>query len=62
MRGAVFEMMYDYVYNCPIGGTAIRIKPANDQSTQALKQCREALKAATGNNFDFDVTITFILP
>ncbi|OMO22133.1 DUF1868 domain-containing protein [Vibrio lentus] len=50
-----FEMMYDYVYNCPIGGTAIRIKPANEHSTQALKQCREALKAATGINMtDFD--------
>ncbi|MGF1748961.1 DUF1868 domain-containing protein [Vibrio cionasavignyae] len=60
-----FEMMFDYVYNCPIGGTAIRIKPANEQSAQALKQCREALKLATGisvpdfDDYHFHITLSY---
>ncbi|MBY7730146.1 DUF1868 domain-containing protein [Vibrio splendidus] len=50
-----FEMEFDYVYNCPIGGSALRIKPANEQSRLALKRCRELLKVATGINMpDFD--------
>ncbi|MGF1755404.1 DUF1868 domain-containing protein [Vibrio makurazakiensis] len=60
-----FDMMFDYVYNCPIGGTAIRIKPENEQSVQALKQCREALKLATGisvpdfDDYHFHITLSY---
>ncbi|NOH78207.1 DUF1868 domain-containing protein [Vibrio sp. RE86] len=50
-----FEMVYDYVHNCQVGGSAIRIKPANEQTKQALADCRSQLRDATGINMpDFD--------
>ncbi|MFN3017869.1 DUF1868 domain-containing protein [Vibrio coralliilyticus] len=60
-----FEMMFDYVYNCPVGGTSIRIKPATDESDLALKNCREQLRASTGINmpefddYHFHITLSY---
>ncbi|MFA0442332.1 hypothetical protein BCU70_01315 [Vibrio sp. 10N.286.49.C2] len=60
-----FEMMFDYVYNCTVGGSALRVKPANDASLTALKQCRALLKTATGismpdfDDYHFHITLSY---
>ncbi|PSW11382.1 DUF1868 domain-containing protein [Photobacterium sanctipauli] len=62
---AGFEMVFDYVYNCPIGGTAIRIKPANEASAQALANSRNQLRDATGiempdfDSYHFHITLSY---
>lgn len=60
-----FEMIFDSVFNCPIGGSAIRIKPANEPSKLALQECREALSQVTGirhtdfDNYHFHITLSY---
>ncbi|KLN63904.1 MULTISPECIES: DUF1868 domain-containing protein [Vibrio] len=60
-----FEMEFDYVYNCPTGGTSIRLKPATESSRLALVNCRERLRTSTGINmpefdsYHFHITLSY---
>lgn len=64
-RHSGFEMEFDYVYNCPTGGTSIRIKPANNESKQALIDCRTSLSEVTGicmpdfDTYHFHITLSY---
>lgn len=60
-----FEMVFDTVYNSSNGGTLLRLKPANEESKQALIQCRENLSAITGirhpvhDDYHFHITLSY---
>jgi len=60
-----FEMDFHSIYNCPIGGSAIRIKPATTTSTQSLLNCRAQLSQATGikhpnyDDYHFHISLSY---
>lgn len=62
---AGFEMVFDYVYNCPVGGSAVRIKPANTATAAALANCRNQLRETTGidmpdfDSYHFHITLSY---
>jgi hypothetical protein len=60
-----FQMVFDHVHNSSNGGTLLRIKPANDETKQAIKVCREALSEITGirhpvhESYHFHITLSY---
>lgn len=64
-RLGYFEMDFHSIYNCPIGGTAIRIKPATAASRESLWQCRTLLSQATGikhpnhDDYHFHISLSY---
>ena len=60
-----FEMMFDTVYNSSNGGTLLRLKPANEETKQALAICRENLSKLTGirhpthDEYHFHITLSY---
>ncbi|UJF17987.1 DUF1868 domain-containing protein [Vibrio sp. SS-MA-C1-2] len=60
-----FELVFDAVVNTANGGTLLRIKPANNETTQAITACREKISEATGirhavhDEYFFHVTLSY---
>lgn len=60
-----FEMDFHSIYNCPIGGSAIRIKPATAASNESIWQCRSLLSQATGikhpnyDDYHFHISLSY---
>lgn len=60
-----FKMVFDHVYNSSNGGTLLRIKPANGETLQAIKACREQLSELTGirhpvhDSYHFHITLSY---
>lgn len=60
-----FEMGFHSIYNCPIGGSAIRIKPATAASNDSLWQCRTLLSQTTGikhpnhDDYHFHISLSY---
>ncbi|MDA9557303.1 DUF1868 domain-containing protein [Vibrio sp.] len=60
-----YNMVFDHTYNCPIGGTAICIRPQSPSDESAIWDTREALSAATGirmpnfHEYRFHITLSY---
>ncbi|WP_117233874.1 DUF1868 domain-containing protein [Vibrio maerlii] len=60
-----FKMVFDHVYNSRNGGTVLRIKPANQETLDAIKACRENLSELTGirhpvhDSYHFHITLSY---
>ncbi len=60
-----FKMKFDHVYNSRVGGTVLRLKPANDDTKSALKACRDNLSELTGirhpthDEYHFHITLSY---
>ncbi|WP_026339233.1 DUF1868 domain-containing protein [Psychromonas ossibalaenae] len=60
-----YIMVYDAVYNSPVGGTILHLLPADQQCQQALEQSRQQLSELTGirhadhHSYRFHITLSY---